>query len=70
MTSGPLPARSLASIYAYIHPIVAVICGSLFFSEKLTSFIMLGGLVALVGVYIVNQVYKKNKAAIPEAEGM
>ena len=58
------------SIYAYINPIVAVICGSLFFSEKLTSFIMLGGLVALVGVYIVNQVYKKSKAEIPEAEGM
>lgn len=49
-----------ASIYAYINPIVAVILGSLLFGEKLTIFIAVGGLITLVGVYIVNQVYRKS----------
>lgn len=58
-----------ASIYAYINPIVAVILGSLIFGEKLTIFIAVGGLITLVGVYIVNQVYRKSntKAAIKAA---
>ncbi|MBC7850470.1 MAG: EamA family transporter [Chitinophagaceae bacterium] len=49
-----------ASIYAYINPIVAVILGSLIFDEKLTVYIATGGLITLVGVYIVNQVYRKS----------
>ncbi len=48
-----------ASIYAYINPIVAVLLGSLIFQEKLTAFIVAGGLITLAGVYMVNQVYKK-----------
>jgi drug/metabolite transporter (DMT)-like permease len=49
-----------ASIYAYINPIVAVVLGSLIFDEKLTVFIGIGGLITLLGVYLVNQVYRKN----------
>ena len=49
-----------ASIYAYINPIVAVALGSIIFNEKLTVFIAIGGLITLLGVYLVNQVYKKN----------
>ena len=48
-----------ASIYAYINPIVAVVLGSLIFGEKLTVFIAIGGLITLIGVYLVNQVYRK-----------
>ena len=45
-----------ASIYAYINPIVAVILGSILFDEKLSVFVALGGLVTLLGVYLVNRV--------------
>jgi drug/metabolite transporter (DMT)-like permease len=48
-----------ASIYAYINPIVAVLFGALIFGEKLTPFLIAGGLITLLGVYIVNQSYKK-----------
>jgi drug/metabolite transporter (DMT)-like permease len=51
-----------ASIYAYINPIVAVVLGSLLFEEKLTVFIAIGGLITLFGVYLVNQVYRKEEA--------
>lgn len=52
---------SQASIYAYINPVVAVILGALIFSEKLTSFIIIGGTVTLYGVYLVNNSYSKKK---------
>ncbi len=53
-----------ASIYAYINPIVAVLCGWIVFSEKITPFITVGGLVTLAGVYLVNKAFK----AIPPPE--
>ncbi len=49
-----------ASIYAYINPIVAVILGSIIFDEKLTIFIAIGGAITLLGVYLVNQVYRRD----------
>lgn len=59
-----------ASLYAYINPIVAVLLGWLLFSEKLTMFIAIGGLVALLGVYLVNKAYKVPVTSMPEAEGV
>jgi len=60
-----------ASIYAYFNPIVAVILGWILFAEKLTVFIVAGGALALLGVYLVN---KASKAVIakeqPEPEGI
>lgn len=47
------------SIYAYINPIVAVILGSLLFSEKLTLFIIAGGAITLYGVYMINTALRK-----------
>ncbi|MBZ5858643.1 DMT family transporter [Flavihumibacter profundi] len=47
-----------ASIYAYINPIVAILLGSLIFDEKLNSFIIIGGIVAIAGVYLVNESFK------------
>ena len=44
-----------ASLYAYINPMVAILLGWLIFSEKLTMFIAVGGLVALLGVYLGKQ---------------
>ncbi len=60
-----------ASIYAYINPIVAVLCGSLFFGEVVSIFIIIGGLVALLGVFMVNRAFKIiPPPEQPEAEGI
>ena len=59
-----------ASIYAYINPIVAVILGSLIFDERLTVYLAIGGLVTLLGVYLVNKAYKINNSEQPESEGV
>ncbi len=59
-----------ASLYAYINPIVAVLLGWLIFSEKLTMFIAVGGVVTLLGVYLVNKAYKVRATTMPEAEGI
>jgi drug/metabolite transporter (DMT)-like permease len=59
-----------ASIYAYINPIVAVLSGWIIFGEKLTIFITIGGLVALLGVYLVNKAYQITPAEQPETEGV
>ena len=59
-----------ASLYAYINPIVAVLLGWLIFAEKLTMFIAVGGVVTLLGVYLVNKAYKVRATTMPEAEGL
>jgi drug/metabolite transporter (DMT)-like permease len=59
-----------ASIYAYINPIVAVVLGSIIFDERLTIYLAIGGLVTLLGVYLVNKAYKITSAEQPEAEGV
>jgi len=46
------------SLYAYINPIVAVLFGCMIFSEKMTVFIAVGGVITLFGVYLVNRAYK------------
>jgi drug/metabolite transporter (DMT)-like permease len=47
------------SIYAYINPIVAVLLGTVIFDESLTESIVFGGLVTLIGLYVVNQSLRK-----------
>ena len=59
-----------ASIYAYINPIVAVVLGSIVFDEKLTIYLAIGGLVTLLGVYLVNRAYKITTAEQPETDGV
>ena len=59
-----------ASLYAYINPMVAILLGWMIFSEKLTMFIAVGGLVALLGVYLVNKAYKVPVTTTPETEGV
>lgn len=53
-----LPAE-ISSVYAYINPIVAVVLGALIFGEPLTTAIAVGGLVTLIGLYIVNYSLRK-----------
>ena len=57
---------ALASIYAYINPIVAVLLGALLLGEKLTVFIAIGGAITIAGVYLVNNSLKKKIALGPE----
>jgi drug/metabolite transporter (DMT)-like permease len=51
----------LSSIYAYINPIVAVLLGAVIFNEPLTISIAIGGVTALIGIYLVNYAMKKSK---------
>ena len=60
-----------ASIYAYVNPIVALLLGALLFGEKITVFILAGGAVALLGVWLVNKAFRNASAyEQPETEGM
>ncbi len=50
---------SLASLYAYINPVVAVLLGAAIFHEKLNIYIAIGGAVTIAGVYLVNDAFRK-----------
>lgn len=63
-----LPA-AIASLYAYINPMVAMVLGALLVNERLTLNILWGSIVTLVGVYLVNLSVKRNQQkVIAEAE--
>jgi drug/metabolite transporter (DMT)-like permease len=65
-----LPTEQV-SIYAYVNPMVAVLCGWIIFNEKITIFITIGGLITLLGIYLVNKAFKAvPPPEQPEAEGM
>ncbi len=55
-----LPA-ALASIYAYINPIIAVLLGAAVFHEPLNAWIAIGGLVTISGVYLVNWAIRRDR---------
>jgi drug/metabolite transporter (DMT)-like permease len=52
---------SLASLYAYINPVVAVLLGAVIFQEKLNIYIAIGGAVTITGVYLVNEAFRKQQ---------
>jgi drug/metabolite transporter (DMT)-like permease len=56
---------ALASVYAYINPIVAVLLGAALVNEKLTIFIGIGGAITIAGVYLVNSSLKKKMIMEP-----
>lgn len=51
----------LSSVYAYVNPIVAVLLGSFIFGEPLTTAIIFGGSVTLIGLYLINFAMRKKK---------
>jgi len=64
---------AIASLYAYINPIVAIWVGSLILGEPLTWNSILGTICTLVGVYLVNRSLKKQKDpvdAVGDADAM
>jgi len=59
-----------ASIYAYVNPIVAATVGWLYFNDHVSTVLIIGVLITLLGVYQVNQAFRINPAEQPEAEGI
>lgn len=53
---------TLASIYAYINPIVAVVLGHYILAEAWSMFLLIGALVTVLGVYLVNSGFKRAAA--------
>jgi len=59
------------SIYGYVNPMVAVAAGWLMFNERISIYITIGGVVTLLGVYLVNRAFKAAPTAEqPETEGV
>jgi len=50
-----------ASIYAYVNPVVALLFGALLFDERITVFILGGGAVTLLGVWMVNKAFSAER---------
>lgn len=64
---------AIASLYAYINPIVAIWVGSLLLGEAMTWNSIIGTICTLFGVYLVNRSLKKQKdpvEAISDADAM
>jgi drug/metabolite transporter (DMT)-like permease len=62
-----LPA-AVASLYAYVNPLVAMVCGYFIVNEKLSRNILVGATITLIGVFLVNYSIKKSSQVIAEAE--
>jgi drug/metabolite transporter (DMT)-like permease len=53
---------ALVSLYAYINPVVAIGLGWLLLDEKINGNMIAGSMITLVGVYLVNREFKKQRA--------
>jgi drug/metabolite transporter (DMT)-like permease len=58
-----LPA-GIASLYAYINPIVAMLIGSVLLTEPLTIDLLIGTVITIAGVYLVNHSMKEKPTTI------
>ncbi len=61
---------SVAALYAYINPIVALLIGAALLNDALTFTNIVGSLITLAGVYIVNRSVQVHTMTIADAEGM
>lgn len=60
---------AVASLYAYINPLVAMIVAAILLHEKLTVYIIWGSIVTLLGVFLVNySIRREQKKIIAEPE--
>lgn len=64
-----LPA-GIASLYAYINPIVAMLIGSVILSEALTIDLLIGTLITIAGVYLVNHSMKEKPTTVAAEKEM
>jgi drug/metabolite transporter (DMT)-like permease len=60
---------SLTATYAYVNPVVAVILGALILSEPITTAIVLGGVVVVIGVGLVVSTERPRRTAPTPAPG-
>jgi drug/metabolite transporter (DMT)-like permease len=56
---------AISSLYAYFNPIVAMLIGAMLLNEKLTTNILIGTIITIVGVYIVNHSMKEKVTILP-----
>lgn len=60
---------AIASLYAYINPLVAMVVAAIVLHEKLTIYILWGAIVTLLGVFLVNySIRRSRKEIIAEPE--
>jgi drug/metabolite transporter (DMT)-like permease len=59
---------NIASLYAYINPIVATIIGISIFEDKINKYMIIGMIITISGVFLVNNSIKKKSLVIEEAE--
>lgn len=59
----------LATIYAYINPLIAVVAGYLFLKEDITVYTVLAFVTIVVSVYLVNKGYRKQHKEIKAGNG-
>ena len=52
-------SATMASLYAYINPLVAMLTGTILLDEPLTVNLVAGAVITLAGVYLVNYSMKK-----------
>jgi drug/metabolite transporter (DMT)-like permease len=64
-----LPA-GIASLYAYINPIVAMLIGAVVLTEPLTMDLLIGTLITIAGVYLVNHSLKERPTTVPAEKEM
>ncbi|HMZ46091.1 MAG TPA: EamA family transporter [Chitinophagaceae bacterium] len=50
---------TIASLYAYMNPIVAISIGTVLLDEKISIKLIIGAIISLIGVYLVNYAAKK-----------
>lgn len=55
---------AIASLYAYINPLVAMVVAAIVLHEKLTVYILWGSIVTLLGVFLVNYSIRRNRKKI------
>ena len=61
--------HAIASLFAYINPIVAMLLGSVLFAdERLSSHIISGSVITLAGVFLVNYSIRKKEEIIAPSE--
>ncbi|MBP1786312.1 drug/metabolite transporter (DMT)-like permease [Micromonospora sp. HB375] len=60
---------SLVSTYAYVNPVVAVALGALFVAEPITSQVLLGGAIIVVGVAVVVSTERPRRSPPPAVDG-
>lgn len=57
---------SLASVYAYVNPVVAVFLGHFILKESWSLSLLVGALITLTGVYLVNSGFRNSNRRIEE----